>query len=141
MKVALATTMIIVIFEQVLAPSPPKVYVGGQDGSPRESRPMNETLESTEVPTVSEPDEQASTALRLADRCDKRACNAQAIFRYAKAFVPEGATEEKVQSLDFCLHHERDERGALESDGFVPVEDVSDTINQKPSSSAAAGSE
>lgn len=71
---------------------------------------------------------QADLALTAKDRCVTRECGAQAWTRWMH---PNG-------DLIFCYHHGNLVAAALIEQGFELVEDRTDELNVKPSSSANA---
>lgn len=78
-------------------------------------------------PTETTPEATMEVPLKIADRCDKRGCGAQAFVR---AVYKDG-------DLLFCNHDYRELKAEIEAKALA-VFDYSDQINAKPSISANA---
>lgn len=84
---------------------------------------MTATIETTADLTEYE----AEVGLTKHDRCDT-GCGAAALVRWASA----------IGDFVFCGHHSASNSEGLTKAGFVVVEDILETIQHKPNSSAAA---
>lgn len=88
---------------------------------------------STAMQEQVEPIAEDIPPLRATDRCDVGKCGAQALVRWTNDNPKSPAYGRDV---DACGHHSKKYGPTLLSQGFGITQDISDTINTKPSPSA-----